>query len=236
MTRRLLVWGGMLVSLGVAAPAWAEPIAGPDVTAFVAPYLRTRDEHAVGKVLGRAQGDPAHPTSPPVPYEGVSVMLLPQFPDFEDEVADIKAHLRDSLKTYMGAPAELSDARTVYERALLAAGGGELIRGEVSDAQGQVRLEGVPAGAWLLLAWREEPHPAKPPKLRPGDAAAFREIPVSAGYTTVTYWFRPLSVRAGETTLVDLNDRNVWLTGIREDIRVIEGTPKKKSTRTNKRH
>jgi hypothetical protein len=237
MTRRLVSRGAVLVSLGLAAFAGAEPVAGPDVTAFVAPYLRARDERAVGEVLGRTLGDPARPTAPPVPYEGVSVMLLPQSPDFESEVAAIKAHLRDSLKTYMGAPAEVTEARTAYERALLGVGGGELIRGEVSDAQGQIRLAEVPAGAWLLLAWREVPHPAKPPKLRPGDASAFREIPVSAGYSTVTYWFRPLEVRAGETTSVDLNDRNVWLTGIREEIRVIEGTPKKKSsTGTNKRH
>ena len=50
---------------------------------------------------------------------------------------------------------------------------------------------------------------------------------MSAGYSTVSYWLMPLAVRPGETTPVNLNDRNVWLTGIREDLRVIEGAPKK---------
>ena len=218
------------MSLGLAAPAWAQPVAAQDLAAFVGPYLRARDDGAVGEVLGHTLGDPARPTAPPVPYEGVSVMLLPHSSDFGGELAAIKAHLRDSLKTYMGAIAEMKEARAALERALLAAGGGELIRGEVSDAQGRVRLAEVPAGAWLLLAWREVPYPGKPAKLRSGDAGAFRDVPVSAGYSVVTYWLLPLAVRARETTPVDLNDRNVWLTGVHEDVRVIEGAPKKGTT------
>ena len=227
MTRCAGAWVAVLASLALAAPIGAEPVAAREPTAFVAPYLRARDDGAVGEVLGRTKGDPARPTAPPVPYEGVSVLLLPHSPDFEGEMAGIKARLRDSLRTYMGVTTDLAEARATYERALLAAGGGELIRGEVSDAQGQVRLTGVPAGAWLLIAWRELPHPGKPPKLQPGDTAAFREVPVTAGYSTVTYWFMPLEVRASETIPVELNDRNVWLTGIHEDVRVIEGVPRK---------
>jgi len=228
MMRLPVVLGAAVVALALAIPSvGAEPLPGQDLSALVAPYLRARDDRAVGEVLGLAQGDPARPTAAPIPYEGVSVMLLPRSPDFEGELAAVKAHLRDSLKTYMGATAEVTEARALYERALLAQGGGELIRGEVTDQQGQVRLTGVPAGAWLLLAWREVPHPGKPATLHPGDAAAFREVPVSAGYSTVTYWLMPLSVRANEPTPVDLNDRNVWLTGIHEDIRVIEGTPRR---------
>jgi len=217
----------LVSSLGLAALAQADPPLARDLTELVAPYLRARDERTVGEVQGRSLGDPARPTAPPVPYDGVSVMLFPRSPDFEGQLATIKAHLRDSLNTYMGATAEVTEARMAYERDLLAAGGGELIRGEVSNAQGDVRLSGVPAGDWLLLAWRDVAHPGKVPKLRESDKTGFRNVPVEVGYSTVTYWLMPLTVRAGESTPVDLNDRNVWLTGIHEDIRTIEGGAKK---------
>lgn len=230
MTRRTVVLSAVVLGLGLAAPAAPEPVVGRDLTGFVAPYLRARDGRIVGDVLGHATGDAAHPSAPPVPYEGVSVLLLPQSANFEDELAAIKAHLRDSLTAYMSATADVTGARETYERALLAAGAGELIRGEVSDAQGQVRLVGVPVGDWSLLAWRSVAHPGKAPKLPGSDRTGFRDLPVSTGYSTVTYWFLALSVRASEITAIDLNDRNVWLTGIHEDIQVIEGAPKKKGT------
>lgn len=217
----------VVATLGVAVPAKGDPAPTRDLTGLVAPYLRARDDRAVGDVQGHSLGDAARPTAPPVPYDGVSVMLFPRSPDFEGQLTTIKAHLRDSLNTYMGGTAEVTQARMAYERDLLAAGGGELIRGEVSNAQGDIRLNGVPAGDWLLLAWRDVAHPGKPPKLQASDKTGFRNVPVEVGYSTVTYWFMPVTVRAGESTPIDLNDRNVWLTGIHEDIRTIEGAPKK---------
>ena len=221
--------GVLWLSLGSLTLAGALSLAAAEPGALVASYLRARDDGAVGEVAGQAQGDPKRPSAPPVPYEGVSVMLLPRLPDLEAELGEIKAHLRDSLKSYMEGTTDVTETRAAFERTLLAAGGGELIRGEVSDARGLLRFAEVPAGDWLLLAWRVEPHPGKPPKLRLEDTSAFREIPVSRGYATVAYWLMPVAVRPGETTAVDLNDRNVWLTGIREHLHVIEGTPRKKA-------
>ncbi len=217
--------GLLLVSVALASLAGAWPAAAQDPDALVAPYLRGRDEHVVGEVVGQAHGDPTRPSMPSVPYEGVSVMLLPYSAEIDGELDAIKARLRDSLRNYMEAAAEVAGARAAYERALLAAGGGELIRGEVSDARGVVRLAEVPAGQWLLLAWRAQANPAKIPKLREKeDATAFRDTSVSAGYSVVSYWRLRLSVRPGETTSVDLNDRNIWLTVVREDLRLIDGT------------
>jgi len=153
-------------------------------------------------------------------------MLLPYSADLRATLDAIKLHLRDSLKNYMEATAEVTRARAAYERELLAGGGGELIRGEVSDARGQFRLAEVPAGEWLLLGWRTQAHPGKAAKLRKDDASTFRDIPVSTGYSTVSYWLMRLAVRPGEAAAVDLNDRNVWLTGIRDDAHLIEGIPR----------
>ena len=163
------------------------------------------------------------PRAPPIPLEGVSVVLLPYSASVESELDEIKEHLRDSLKHYMGAAADVDSLRTAYEGDLVWVGGGELIRGEVSNAQGLVRLVGVPAGEWVLLAWREEAHPGKAPKVRPQETKGFRDIPVSVGHSIVTYWWMRVRVRAGETTSVDLNDRNVWIAAVQEHLQTAAG-------------
>jgi hypothetical protein len=227
VTLRSVTGGLLLLGLGLVTGVGARPGAARDVRVLVAPYLRAQDEHAVGEVAGRAYGDPRHPSAAPVPSGGVSVMLLPYSAELEVELDGIKDHLRDSLKNYMEAAADVTAARTAYERALLTAGGGELIRGEVSDVRGLVQLAAVPVGEWLLLAWREEAHSAKTPRLRPRETKGFRDIPMSAGYSVMSYWRMRLQVRAGETTSVDFNDRNVWMTGVREDLYLMQGPSKK---------
>jgi hypothetical protein len=225
---------GRLLGVGLAALVGACPVAAEDMKDLVAPYLRARDAHAAGEVAGHAYGDPPRPSAPAAPYEGVSVLLLPYSDGLESELDGIKEHLRDSLRNYMAAAADVKAARTAYERALLWVGGGELIRGEVSDAAGLVTLAGVPVGEWLLLAWREEAHPARVPRVRPKDASGFRDMPMRTGYALVSYWRMRLQIRAGETTSVDFNDRNVWVTAVREDLYLSQGTPKK--TEPKKKH
>lgn len=217
-----LVLGVSLVALVAALPATAE-----DMKELVAPYLRARDAHAAGQVAGHAYGDPPRPSAAAAPYEGVSVLLLPYSNGLESELDGIKEHLRDSLRNYMSAAIDVTAARTAYERALLWIGGGELIRGEVSNPAGIVTLADVPVGDWLLLAWREEAHPAKVPRVKPKDVSGFRDMPIRAGYALVSYWRMRLQIRAGETTSVDFNDRNVWITAVRENLYLSQGTPKK---------
>ena len=215
----LLTLGGLLALGG------GPLVSADDYTDLVAPYLRARDDRRAGEVLGRALRDPTHPNAPAVPYEGVSVLLLPHSVALDVEIDQIKAHFRDSLRNYMGAAADVVAARTAYESALLWAGGGELIRGEVSDARGLVRLTEVPAGEWVLLAWREEAHPGRAPKPRLRETKGFRDIPMSAGHSVVNYWWMRLQVKTGETTGVNLNDRNVWIAAVRENLFLIQGLP-----------
>jgi hypothetical protein len=212
LTNRLL-----LLSLGLTALG-APPATAQDLKELVSPYLKARDELSVGEVAGRAYTDPQHPTAPDVPREGVSVLLFPYSVGFESDLDAVKEHLRDSLNTYMSAAADVTSARTAYEESLIWAGGGEFVRGEVSDAKGLVRLTGVPAGEWLLLAWREDPHPSRAAKLRPQETKGFADIPVSAGYSLVTFWWMRVQVRPGETTSVEFNDRNTWITAVRQNV------------------
>lgn len=162
-------------------------------------------------------------------------MLLPYSAALDSELDAIKQHLRDSLRTYMDAASAVSDARAGYEKVLLAAGGGELIRGEVTDSRGSVRFANLPEGQWLMLAWRTQLHPGKAPKTRKQDTSAFRDQTVRTGYSTISYWRLRLSIRSRETAEVVLNDRNVWLTAIREDVHLIEGPPRGKKDSQKRR-
>jgi len=208
---------GLMVLIGAAS------VGADGVTDLVTPYLRARDDRVVGEVVGRAYRDAARPTAPVVPLEGVSLMLLPYSPSVESEIDDIKEHLRDSLKHYMGAAADIDAVRDAYESDLVWAGGGEFVRGEVSNAQGVVTFPGVAAGEWVLLAWHEEIRPGKPPKLRAQETRGFRDIPVSVGHSVVTYWWMRIQVTPGETTTVEFNDRNVSIAAIHEHFQMVQG-------------
>ena len=224
VTRRFVARLLPLLGLWLGIVLTPRPAAPEEAKDLIAPYLRARDEQAVGMVTVRAYGDPPRPTSPAIPYPGVSALLLPYSAEVEGDFDRIKQHFRDSLKTYMEAATDVASVRAAHERALLWAGGGELIRGEVTDARGLIQFPEVPAGAWLLLAWREEAH-SKPSRESPRDAKGFGGVPVSAGYSVVSYWRLRLEVRAGKASDITLDDRNLWMTAIREDVYSTRGTP-----------
>ncbi len=227
VTAGFLLWAGLVSFVG------ARPSAAEDMKELVAPYLRARDAHAAGRVTAHAYGDPPRPTGSPVPYAGVSVMLVPYSQGLESELDGIKKHFRDSLTDYMAAATEVRAARTAYEQALLWVGGGELVRGDVTDGAGLVTLADMPVGEWLVLAWREEARPTKA-RVRPQDITGFRDVPIRTGYALVSYWRMRVQIRSGEVTSVDFNDRNVWITAVREDVHLIQGPPKKAEPRRSR--
>ena len=205
---------GLAVGLMLAAALAA--MAG-DATTALAPYLRARDEGRTDAVSGEAFAEPRRPTGSPSPYGDVSVLLLPYSSDFEAELDRIRLGLRDSSLAYMEAVGRLRDARETYEQELLFAGGGELIRGEVSDAGGRFRFLEVPAGRWLMLAWRNTPHQSSARRIPPRDQGTFVGNAVRTGYVAVEYWRQQLEVRPGEPINLRLNDRNIWATLVREE-------------------
>lgn len=191
-----------------------------DVAELMAPLLAARERQAFGSVDGRAYAEGQRGGAEPTPYPSVSVLLLPRSPEFDTEIEAIKARFRDSPDAYLEAEPKLSGARLAYERALIDAGGGQLLLGESSDATGAFRFGRVPEGAWTLLAWREIPHAQRPPSLKSSEARRYKSRPQVFGYTTVVFWRMPLQVKAGEEVAVRLHDRNEWLTGVREDRRI----------------
>jgi hypothetical protein len=205
----------MLLLLGMSTSASAG-----DVAELMAPLLAAREREAFGSVDGRAYAEGQRGGAEPTPYSSVSVLLLPRSPEFDAVLEAIKARFRDSPDAYLEAEPKLSAARLAYERALIDAGGGQLLLGESSDAAGAFRFGRVPEGAWTLLAWREIPGAKHPPSLKPSEAQRYKTRPQIFGYTTVIFWRIPLQVKGGEEMTVRLHDRNEWLTGVREDRRI----------------
>lgn len=192
-----------------------------DLTGLVDGYLRARDARAVGTLTARAYAEPTRPSAEPAPQPSVSVVLLPYSAAFEAELDATKAGLRDSLDGYVQAVARIEEARVDYERALLAAGGGELVRNEITDAQGSARLGDIPVGEWLLLAWQEGGHVSKRFRLREQEVKGYPNVPTNVTYSIVTYWRARVTVRQRETIEVTVTDRNVWMTAARQE----GGTP-----------
>ena len=211
---RSAVSGVVLLLLGVTSTASAE-----DVAALAAPLLAARERGSLGSVDGRAYAE-GRPGGEATPYASVSVILLPRSAAFEAELGAIKTHSRDSLDAYIEAEPKVSAARQAFERTLIDTGAGQLILRESSDSAGAFRFQRVPEGAWMLLAWRETPHAKRPPGLKRGEAERYKTRPQVFGRTTVTFWSRPVTVRAGEEATVRLHDRNEWMTSVREDRRV----------------
>jgi hypothetical protein len=215
--RSLLAVASALAAVLVIVPAGRGlPVGVEDRREQVAPYLRALETRAVGKIEGRAFGEPRRPSAPELPYEGVSVLAFPYAADVDAQLDAIKRQQRDSMANYTETHAAVTGLRETYERQLLAAGAGELIRGAVSDATGTLALDGVPAGEWLLLGWREETHPVKTAKVPARDAGHFATAPTMTGYGAVSYWRMRVSLRAGETAEMQLSDRGIWLTAVRE--------------------
>ena len=206
-----MVLAGLLLSPGRG------PAADWDLAGLVGTYLRTGAEQARGAVAARAYVEPTRPTAAPTPQPDVSVVLLPYSAALEAELDAVKAGLRDSLDAYARAVSRIETARVDYERALLAAGGGALVRSEITDVQGGARVGDVPAGEWLVLAWREGGHTTKRFKLRDQDAKRYPDVPSSVTYSLVTYWRMRVAVKPAETVEIAMNDRNTWMTGARQE-------------------
>jgi hypothetical protein len=206
-----------------------------DLSDIVAPFLKARGEKAVGAVAARAYAEPTRPGASPTPQPSVSVMLLPYSAAFEAALDDVKAGLRDSLQAYTRAVARIEGARVDYENALLAAGGGELVRTEVTDDLGTARLGDLPAGEWLVLAWREAGHVSKHFGQRGLDAKAFPDVPTAVTYSVVSYWRARIAVRPGETAEFTATDRNVWMTAAREESGTPGSSPRPPAGGTRKR-
>jgi hypothetical protein len=209
------------VACGLASLALAQ---GVD-----APIERYRDAAALrelGELRGRAFQERRRPSGPDLPLPGVAVSLLPRSETWLFRLNAIKRGARDSMDTYREAAPAVRRSREAYEKALLEAGAGDLPLGATVDGDGRFTLEGIPAGPWVLLAFRstyvskaslERPIPPGTPPRQPVLPLPFLPPDKLTGFYVVTYWLRELTITGGGVEPVDLTDRNVWFTGVAEN-------------------
>lgn len=193
----------------------------PDVAGLVEPYLTARQDRLLGAVAVRAYSEPVRPNAGVVTQPSVSIALVPYSAAFEAELDAVKSGLRDSVDAYVQAVGRIEGARVDYQGGLVTASAGDLVRSATTDLHGTARLDDLPAGEWLLLAWYEGGHSSKRFRIRDQDTKHYPNVPTNVTYSVVTYWRTRVTVRAGETAEVAATDRNVWMTAGRQET----GTP-----------
>jgi hypothetical protein len=193
---------------------------GADVRTLVTAYESARKTGKLGTVQVRALASPNQPQGADRPLEGVAVALVPWSPELEARLEAIKAGSRDSVMRFAQTSEDVQAARRSWEGDLLAAGGGNLVMLEGTDAAGQARFTSVPAGEWLLLAGRREvTADAKTVKPLVKDGGGFVGNADSLAHAAVSFWKRQVTVAPSSEVEVRLTDRGVWLTAVETDRR-----------------
>jgi hypothetical protein len=214
-----------MVMLGGALSS-AAAFSAEHVAQVIKPLVDAREQARIGVVSGEVYAEPRTAGGGRQPWEFVPVLLAPYSGELVERLDAVKAGLRQSSDDYVQSHAKLRDIRAEYERALQTAGGGDLLRREVSDGQGRFHFGSVPAGRWLIVAWRGEFKDVAGRPVKPSDATAFRGNVERGGYAAVGYWRVDVKVRAGEQATVLLNDRNMWITAVTENVKTPESRQK----------
>ena len=197
-----------LALLAVSLVAGAAEMPRPET------YRAAADEGRTGEIEGRAYAERRTPDAADAPLSGMVVTLVPMSHGLVAESEEIKAHARDSLRSYREAAGRVKLLQQGYEWALWRQGAGDLLLSSTVGGDGSFAFGRVPAGQWLLIGRREQATAVKPRK-REGKVP-FDLSPQMVGYSTASFWLVPVTVAAGLTTIVDLTDRNAWYTGVIE--------------------
>jgi hypothetical protein len=223
--KRLIALGALLV-LGASAAVALEP------SPAALEELRQRGLRKLGgTVEGRIYVERTRPDAPDTALAGVGIVIVPRSRDLLDRLESAKRNARESMQGFREAAPLVHAALEAHEQRLWEAGYPDAAVRTSTDATGAFRAE-LPAGPWLLVAERRVFVPTAPP--RPSATATAQALDPLARYTTsqyqhflpaaqllgfdaVTVWLREIEVDAGATVALDLHDRGVWLSGVREE-------------------
>jgi hypothetical protein len=189
----------------------------------IEPYQEAQRAGAVGVVAGRAVAEPRTLRTPAQPLTGTTVRLLPRSEALMTRLERLREASRDSSTAFAAAAPAMRRAHEVYERELLEAGAPDLTPMVLVDQDGAFRIDDLPAGAWVLVAWHSAPvdvstsKKSTSKKLETGKRSPYRPQSKLQGYQAVTIWLRELTVAGGATVTVELTDRNGWFRGVIEE-------------------
>ena len=179
-------------------------------------YRQAASVGAVGAVTGHAREERRRPGDAEQPLVGTVVTLMPHSPALLARLEEIRTHARDSANAYRASGRAIRVTREAYEKALWEAGAADLVRASVVDATGHFEMPELPVGPWLLIATRSVFVDRAAPRVAKRERDTYAPALRLTGFSTVSVWVRELAVSAGRTEEVELQDRNVWFTGIEE--------------------
>jgi hypothetical protein len=206
MTRVVMIAAVLLI---------AAPAAALDVE--LQPYREAQRAGSLGVVAGRVAAESRTPSGPVAPLAGTAVTLLPRSEALLARLQQLKERSRESSKAFTAAAPAMRESREAYERELWEAGASDLTLATVADAEGRFRVEDVPAGAWLLIAWHGVAVELSGARAKAAERKMYRTRPRMLGFQSVTIWLWPVTVARGATAALELTDRNGWFRGVVEE-------------------
>lgn len=208
--RTLLPALGLL--LVVATAAAAQPM---DVT--LEPYLNALAAGNVSTVTGRVYEERRRPQEPDRPIASTVIMLVPRSEAVLQRLETLKARARDNATAFRSAAAEMRRVKNDYETAIWQAGAPHLAPVVTAAADGSFTIPDVPAGQWMLIAWHADHEGAMGPKRSKREEKLYTAGRRLIGFDAVQVWVREIVLGRGTSEPVELNDRNVWFSGVEED-------------------
>ena len=182
----------------------------------VSAYVEASRTAARTTVVGKVSQGARKPDAPDEPLTGTVVMLLPYSDAVRARLDAIKQGARASADKFVTAAVDMRKARAAFEAALWERGAADLVLTTTVEADGTFRLEGVPAGRWLLYATHAR-FRTKEGASRIGRDGRFPQERRFEGFYNVTVWLRELRIEATPPEVIELTDRNVWFTGVAEE-------------------
>jgi hypothetical protein len=180
-------------------------------------YWQARRAGAVGVVAGRVFAESRTPTASPRAIPGTTVTLLPRSVALLTQLERLKQRARESSTAFAAAAPAMRKAMEAYERELLQAGAPDLTPMVLVDSDGAFKIEDVPAGSWLLLAWHSTPVNLSTAKTKAKERGLYQPQARVQGFQSVTVWLREVSMVGGATVTEQLTDRNGWFQGVAEE-------------------
>jgi hypothetical protein len=195
-------------------PRPSAPAAAPDTS--VERYRAATREGSTGDLVGRVYEERRKPDARDRPFADTIVTLVPYSATFRSRLETVKRESRESMNGFRQAVPNIRQVREAYEAALWEQGAGDLILAAPVGADGTFRLDAMPAGHWLLLAWRAEFVERAGLGQTAEEQRVYTKTPRLKGFYRVAVWLREIDVAVRATDSVELTDRGAWFNGIDE--------------------
>jgi hypothetical protein len=179
-------------------------------------YAEARRRGEIVTIEGRVYNERRKPNADDVPMPHAVVFVLPRSEALVRRLDELRARARESMSGFRDAATQMRRARESYEREVWQAGAPDLVQSTMVDAGGRFVISDLPAGRYLVWVTNSDFVDSKA-KVPDRDRGRYRLPPRLVGYYAERAWLREIETAPGSVTTLELNDRNVWFSGVVED-------------------